>query len=1071
MNNNGKYVLGLDIGISSVGWGIIDTENEEIIDAGVRLFTEAAKENNENRRSFRGSRRLIRRRESRRKELINLLKEKGIYQYNHSVNPYKARLKGINEKLSNEELTSALIHICKHRGSSLEMIEDEEVGNKETSPKFILSENDNEIRKGKFVVEIQLDKLKKDGHIRGIKNNFRSKDYEKEVKQILLNQSLDEEINDLIIQTIFRRRHYSEGPGSFKSQTKYGRSYDENGNVILDMIGKMRGKCSIYKNEFRAPKLAPSAEFFNLLNDLNNLRINDNPIDVEIKKEIVKICFYEGGTTPTKISKALNIPLTDIEGFRIDKSKKPLITKLEGFKAFKKIFEENGKEELLKDFKLLDRISEILTSAKTEEERSNILLNETNLDKKIIGELSVLTKFTGYHSLSLKAIYYFNDLLYNSTKNQMQLLSEANKLEFDNNKNQKDRKKIGLYDEAILSPVALRAYRQAIKVVNQARKEFGEFESIVVETTRDKNSSEQKKRINDLQKYYEDLNNKVLEEIKKFPDVDPKRVSITKVRLYLEQDGKSAYTQKPIDLERLIRDDTAYEIDHIIPLSISLDDSFNNKALVTREENQLKGQTTPYIAFKNNKFKGANYEEFKAFVGSKRKKEGISNKKYKNYLYEKDINKYENMKDFIARNLVDTSYANRLVFNTLMEFFKDNGIDTKVHTVKGIATSAFRKRVKGLVDGLEKDREEDYSHHAIDALIVASIKKLNLYNKLLKDFSVRNKEVIIDNVTGEVILNENAFLDEKYIRFVNKLSKYKVKKYSHQIDTKPNRSVADQTIYSTRVGEKGEEVIKTYKDIYDPKFYALANDIANQEYQKYLMYRNDPKTFNKIIEIVNHYHKIYEKDKGKISTNKKGKIEFKFNPLKEHLDLTGEKITKYSNKNNGPIVNSMKYVDGLLGNHIDISKNYKVKNKKVILLQISPYRTDFYLDNGSYKFITVRYSNVRFDHKNNLYFIDEKWYEEEKEKKKISKDAKFCFSMHRNEIIKITNDGKTDTYKFTATNNDKSNVIEVKPINRYEKKQLMITIGKKTSDLRKHACTPLGDLYEVKNSILKLKFK
>ncbi len=35
-----KLVLGLDIGITSVGYGIIDVENNEFVDYGVRLFKE-----------------------------------------------------------------------------------------------------------------------------------------------------------------------------------------------------------------------------------------------------------------------------------------------------------------------------------------------------------------------------------------------------------------------------------------------------------------------------------------------------------------------------------------------------------------------------------------------------------------------------------------------------------------------------------------------------------------------------------------------------------------------------------------------------------------------------------------------------------------------------------------------------------------------------------------------------------------------------------------------------------------------------------------------------------------------
>ena len=46
-----NYILGLDIGITSVGYGIIDYETRDVIDAGVRLFKEANVENNEGRRS------------------------------------------------------------------------------------------------------------------------------------------------------------------------------------------------------------------------------------------------------------------------------------------------------------------------------------------------------------------------------------------------------------------------------------------------------------------------------------------------------------------------------------------------------------------------------------------------------------------------------------------------------------------------------------------------------------------------------------------------------------------------------------------------------------------------------------------------------------------------------------------------------------------------------------------------------------------------------------------------------------------------------------------------------------
>lgn len=56
-----KLVLGLDIGITSVGYGVIDIENSRFVDYGVRLFKEGKASDNEIRRTKRGSRRLKRR--------------------------------------------------------------------------------------------------------------------------------------------------------------------------------------------------------------------------------------------------------------------------------------------------------------------------------------------------------------------------------------------------------------------------------------------------------------------------------------------------------------------------------------------------------------------------------------------------------------------------------------------------------------------------------------------------------------------------------------------------------------------------------------------------------------------------------------------------------------------------------------------------------------------------------------------------------------------------------------------------------------------------------------------------
>ena len=113
--------------------------------------------------------------------------------------------------------------------------------------------------------------------------------------------------------------------------------------------------------------------------------------------------------------------------------------------------------------------------------------------------------------------------------------------------------------------------------------------------TRAKNSKEEKDNIKNRQKRFEQ-ENKEVDKLLLEANYDPDKINAktkTKIRLYMQQNGKSAYCQNNLELPLIIRDPNAYEIDHIIPLSISLDDSLANKVLVTHLENQEKGNSTP----------------------------------------------------------------------------------------------------------------------------------------------------------------------------------------------------------------------------------------------------------------------------------------------------------------------------------------------------------------------------------------------------------------------------------------------------------------------------------------------
>ncbi|MCJ1656839.1 hypothetical protein MT342_09575 [Staphylococcus sp. NRL 21/187] len=209
-----NYILGLDIGITSVGYGIINYEDKTIIDAGVRLFPEANVENNEGRRNKRGARRLKRRRIHRLDRVKQLLNEYKLVELNDlpkSANPYEIRVKGLREELTREELVIALLHLAKRRGiHNIDVVEqDGEEGN-QLSTKEQLSKNNN-LLKDKFVCELLLERFN-EGKVRGEENRFKTSDIIKEAKRILEVQkdihNLDDYFINKYIEIVETRREY-----------------------------------------------------------------------------------------------------------------------------------------------------------------------------------------------------------------------------------------------------------------------------------------------------------------------------------------------------------------------------------------------------------------------------------------------------------------------------------------------------------------------------------------------------------------------------------------------------------------------------------------------------------------------------------------------------------------------------------------------------------------------------------------------------------------------------------------------------------------------------------------------
>jgi CRISPR-associated endonuclease Csn1 len=126
-----KLTLGLDVGVNSIGWALVDVPGGKTLATGVRVFPEGVdrdqqggeKSKTQERRTARGTRRQIQRRARRRKTLRHALTIAGLlpsdpnqFQELLTANPYELRCRALSEKLEPYKLGRALLHLGQHRG-------------------------------------------------------------------------------------------------------------------------------------------------------------------------------------------------------------------------------------------------------------------------------------------------------------------------------------------------------------------------------------------------------------------------------------------------------------------------------------------------------------------------------------------------------------------------------------------------------------------------------------------------------------------------------------------------------------------------------------------------------------------------------------------------------------------------------------------------------------------------------------------------------------------------------------------------------------------------------------------
>ena len=739
-----RYTLGLDIGIASVGWAVLrnglDGEPFKIENLGVRIFDKAEVPKTgaslaAPRREARSSRRVVRRRRHRKERIKCLIEQEGIMtqaeisqlfqnsSFEKSV--YKIRVEALDRLLTKEEAVRLLIHFTQRRGYKSNSKAEEAKDNENGVIKQASSQNRQIMKEHRYrtfgemlLMDERFYYTQPDGSRIFIPHN-KASDYKVTAERSMLADELhmifavQRSMGSLWFSDTFEtaymevwssQRSFDEGPGG---KSPYG------GNQIEKMLG------TCFDGDLRAPKASYSAEYFRLLQDVNHLRIVSidgvsSPLTQEQRNIVVAAAKKSGSLTYTQLRKKLE--LSDDQYFNAlyygDKTtieaEKKKFGHLQFYHQLRTALDkvEKGAADTL-TWEQRDEIARILTVYKADDRRTDEL-RKAGIPEKHIDALLPLSPTKAMH-LSITALKKIIPYL-EAGMSYSDALSKA----YGNQSNASvapKKNKLSLNDiEEITNPVVRRAVSQSIKVINAIVRQYGAPERVRIELAREMGKNfKDRDKITKSQTANSVENERIKSQISEYKSDHITGQDIVKFKLFKEQDGICLYSGKNLDIARLFEPGYV-DIDHIIPYSISFDDSYNNKVLVLSSENRQKGNRIPYVYFGQDSNRWGQYETLvNNTVRSYRKRKNLLLKS----LSEAQID------GFKQRNLQDTQYLSKVIFRLIEDHLQfAETAPGKKHTqpVNGAITAQVRKRL-----GIEKIREDGDLHHAVDAAVIACI--------------------------------------------------------------------------------------------------------------------------------------------------------------------------------------------------------------------------------------------------------------------------------------------------------------------------------------------------------------
>lgn len=816
-----NYTVGLSIGTESIGWALLSNDStgnpEKIENLGVRIFPSSEHPKTgvsltSHRRECRIKRRYLRRKRYRKERVKALFVAMGLTTEKHLENlftvhstvekdVYTLRGDGLDRLLTPDEWVRVLLHLSQRCGYF--SLDSTQASGTEKSGivQQTIAENQALMREKGYrtvgemlCLDSKFQTITSDGriwrntrnHNENYKINVSCEMVEKEVEALFRaqrsmgNPYATEAFQQQYTDILFTRRSYDEGPGG---DSPY-------------QVQDQRGFCPFEKTERRAFKSCYTAEYFKMFQDLNKIRIispgkPDRFFTFEERKIIANLAIKQESPTFWELREALALPDTSL--FNVVSYRQSSIEDAESNQRFFAMQVYHTIREALGEREIdtitpgtLDCISEVLSLYRGKERRADAL-QKLGLSSNAIQALQPLS-FHQVGPLSIKAMRKLMPYL----ERGLSYPAACKAVYGENTPACTPQKFITLnsYVEKcgalapFTHPTMLRALSQTTKVLNAIVREYGSPQRVLFQLDpKLKSGKNEWFRTQRKKQEQQHENDALMKEIALIKGERPTGYDLVKYKLYREQEGICPYTGKQLELSRIFCEPDYVQVSHIVPYSISFDDSYYNKVLACTEACRQKQELLPMECFASI--------DRDAFI-SRVKSSHLSYPKRRRLL-KQSITPADRSR-YYEQNIVDTHYLARAVCNLLenhLIFAPGAGKGEAVYAVNEIITEQVRRRL-----GLECPQFGELQS-VVKAAVVGSTTPdmlCRIANHARREAFCGSLELdaCTDLETGEII--SRAEFDQKYpVQFPEPWPGFCQELQNHlSVETKGSDTVSDR---------------------------------------------------------------------------------------------------------------------------------------------------------------------------------------------------------------------------------------------------------------------------------------